>query len=120
MKQNILNNEVRLAMLNQIFMELLMAKQWFDSDAVHYYSEHMRKAESLIEFIEVNDCGSIGGFDRDNEHLIITDNPIFDRFLTVLRKYNHENEITSSCEFDVLLLARFYKQLSSLRETVKE
>ena len=79
----------RIAILRAAFFQLVCASQWmYSQDVLHSAAEHMHKAEVLIELLEAADCGSHGGFDRSNPLQGKSRFKLFDRFLTVLVKYN--------------------------------
>lgn len=60
--------------------------QWakcFDYERASHYSS---KAEGLIELLENEDCGSIGGYDDKNPNDRVCDNPLYNRFITLCKK----------------------------------
>jgi acyl-CoA-binding protein len=73
----------RLMILNHIKEHLASMKQWADSKNYDYAYQSQAKAESLIELLEVNDCGQMGGFDKNQPH---THN-LKDRYKWLLGKY---------------------------------
>lgn len=56
----------RADILERIKRELGMAEQWDRQQTTHkaHSLEHACKAEALIELLEVDDCGSTGGYDK--------------------------------------------------------
>ena len=62
---------MRHEMLKQIYGELLDMMAWqrkpFLVGHIEEVSCSAHKAEALIEFIETEDCGSVGGFDKGQE-----------------------------------------------------
>ena len=106
----------RSTVLNAIFANFQMATQW---PANVEGKDYIAKAESLIELLEVADCGSTGGFDDDNPRTSVTNHRLFDRFLTVLRKYpQDEKKIESRCGADVNTLTEYFGSLVNLRTVI--
>ena len=58
----------RLTVLNRIITDLACAESWkrssFKTDWANCVAEYYIKALSLIELLEVHDCGQMGGFDK--------------------------------------------------------
>jgi hypothetical protein len=100
----------RIVILNSIFSQLQSAAQWISSQP-NEYSNYLKKAEALIELLEIEDCGSTGGFDKNNKVKNVTSFKLFDRFLTVIRKHNKVEDIKSICEINVDDLSLFYKKI---------
>jgi hypothetical protein len=86
------NSIDRITILNAIFENFVCAFQW-GNDSLETRIKEFHKAECLIELLEVDDCGSIGGYDRDNPVKNFTRFTLFDRFLTVVNKYGSLNKI---------------------------
>ena len=107
----------RIDMLNQIFYNFQCSTQWITTDPERY-SHYINKSESLIEFLEVADCGSVGGFDLKNRMKDVTGLKIFDRFLTLVRKHNDMNNIKPVCQLTITDLVKFFRQVSSLRTDI--
>jgi hypothetical protein len=105
----------RIDILNRAFGHFQQVTQWPDSATGIKY---MSKADALIEVLEVIDCGSIGGFDKENPHKRVTGCNKFDRFLTVLAKYDDAKNITPICGADVKTLTTYFTQLMQLRDKV--
>jgi hypothetical protein len=91
--------------------------QWVCSP--EHYSKYAHKAEALIELLEVVDCGSVGGFDRNNQSVVCNNHccpknatgfRLFDRFLMVLNKYS--TNLTSVCGHNVEFFFKFFKKLA--------
>lgn len=102
----------RILVLNSIFGHFQMATQWPDEySGVRY----MEKAEGLIEVLEEVDCGSHGGYDRNNPNKRVTTCGLFDRFLTLLRKHDDEANIEPRCGANVETLTRYFTKLMALR-----
>lgn len=80
----------------------------------------LNKAESLIEFLEVKDCGSSGGHDEDSPVLNETMFLLYDRFLALVRKYDSQSAILSCCGFDLADIQKYFKSISQLRSSIKE
>lgn len=111
-----LQRKHRVLILNKIFSELQQITQWLPC-AIHSGSKYMHKAESLIELLEEMDCGSHGGFDRNNPIIRDSGFELYDRFTTLVRKYKNEKDIKKCCQFDLNNLKNYFKQLSTLRES---
>ena len=105
----------RIKVLNMIFPNFQQITQWIPSeiDIAHRY---MLKAKGLIEMLEVGDCGSIGGYDRDNNVIFDSGFRLYDRFLALVRKYGNEKDIKKQCYFDLENLKKYFIKLSKLRE----
>lgn len=103
----------RLTVLTAIFSNFQMATQWPDGGDKYFH-----EATSLIELLEVVDCGSTGGFDKSNPHQRITGCDSFDRFLTLLRKEGDAKNIEPSCGADVSTLVAYFAKLMALRSEI--
>ena len=105
----------RIKVLNMIFSNFQQITQWIPSeiDIAHRY---MLKAKGLIEMLEVGDCGSIGGYDRDNNVIFDSGFRLYGRFLALVRKYKNEKDIKRQCYFDLENLKKYFIKLSKLRE----
>ena len=103
----------RLVMLNRIFDMFQYATQWPENSTAYFY-----KAEALIEVLEIGDCGSTGGYDPQNRNRKLTGFDLFDRFLTVILKYDDSFNIKSSCNANLATLVQYYTQLRALRDNV--
>ncbi len=75
----------RNTILKAIKDELLSAKQW-SVNGLEFKLFHRYKAESLIELLEINDCGSTGGFDQNNPLRTDTQDLLYNRYLTLKYK----------------------------------
>ena len=78
----------------------------------------LNEAEALIELLEENDCGQHGGYDPDNKFMCITGFKLFDRFLTVIRKYNKISDVECICGFTIVTLGIYYRMKVQLRDAV--
>lgn len=106
-----MRNISRVFILNQIFSHFQMYTQQLSS-----YADYLIKAEALIVVLEVSDCGSSGGYDKDNHSVKTTGNKIFDRFLTLLNKHNDAQNIDPICGFDVDKLSNYFIDFRNLRQ----
>ncbi|GAF75981.1 unnamed protein product [marine sediment metagenome] len=106
----------RLKLLQEAFECFQQITQWIPW-AMHHATEYHHKAEVLINILEVQDCGSIGGFDRENPMKRITGYELYDRFLTVLAKHNNESDLKEACYFTPQTLGDYFKKARELRET---
>jgi len=60
----------RKTILIQIGEHLTSMNQWALYENYDYASKYANKAESLIELLEVYDCGSVGGYDEGQHELM--------------------------------------------------
>ena len=105
-----MNKELRKRLLQQIFGHFQMMTQ----DVPLINSKYLYKALALIEFLEVEDCGSVGGFDRDNPMEHITGFDEYDRFLTLLRK--EKIKLEKEIYFTPETLGDYFRKSIELRE----
>ena len=111
------NHELRLDMLNTIFEHFQQVTQSMASSPESEYKYYI-KAEALIEFLEINDCGSFGGYDLLCPMQNVTGCSLFDRFLTLIRKYEDENHIRPIFKFTLSKLTLYFKTIHNLREAI--
>jgi len=104
----------RIQILDRILSNFQMITQWLPSH-IENANEYMRKAEGLIEHLEVLDCGSIGGYDKENVVQNTTCFKLFDRFLALVRKYDSEEDLEQSCNWTLEKMITYYKTISELR-----
>ncbi len=111
--RNQINIEQRILLLNSIFRKFRLIKQWTPSDIV-IASKYAIQAESIIEILEIDDCGSVGGFDKENPIKTISGYRLYDRFLALVAKYNNENDVRGEV-FHISLekLGLYFKTLNS-------
>lgn len=107
---DVLNN------INEYFQQIV---QWLPNH-IDLSAKYMLKAEALIEYLEVKDCGSIGGYDENNKPLHKSTFKLYDRFLTLVNKYGNENDIETECGFNLDNLGLYFSRLSNLRDEVLE
>ncbi len=107
----------RIDLLQQTFNHFQYAAQWIATDPSNY-SGSLKKAESLVEFLEIQDCGSVGGFDKLNKVEKVTEHSLYNRFLTVIRKENTYDDLKDECGFTPLTLGEFYDSVSKLRTEI--
>jgi len=105
----------RLTILQEIFDNFQQMSQWTTSMPESYLKAHNR-AEQLIELLEVEDCGSIGGFDRENPLVNETRFTLYNRFLTLLNKKKSSSKLEPVCGFTPTLLGKYFKTILGLRE----
>lgn len=70
-------------LLKRIADHLVQVQQWAEIHSYDLANNYSLKSEALIELLEIADCGSIGGFDRDQPRAL----NIFDRFDWLCKKY---------------------------------
>jgi hypothetical protein len=105
----------RIVILTAIASHFQMASQFLAGNGSDYY-KYICKAEALIEILEIDDCGSVGGFDKMNPNKGIVKHLLFNRFLTLIAKYPElKGEIKLSCGYTLDTLTRFYDSISGLR-----
>jgi hypothetical protein len=103
----------RITILKVAFIELVMGTHWLgDHDTVLNAAEHLFKAEALIEILEVQDCGSTGGFDKTNPLRRDSRFKLMARFLTVLHKYNTVAVVNNKDYTVAMLNARFDRMVN--------
>jgi hypothetical protein len=107
----------RIIILNNIFGYFQQITQWLPNN-MENCAEYQIKAEALIEYLEVLDCGSTGGFDKKspvkwNESRFL----LYDRFLALVRLYSNEKDIEKVCHFDLETLKQYFIKLSELRQS---
>jgi hypothetical protein len=108
------SNMKRITILQAIFSHFQQMTQWITTSPGNY-SKYFNKAESLIELLEIHDCGSVGGFDKKSPvkwgesgmHL-------YDRFLALLRK--EETKLKKEVYFTPETLRQYWKHISNERE----
>lgn len=116
--RNQINNEQRVLLLNSIFSKFRLIRQWTPSDIV-IASKYAIQAESIIEILEIDDCGSVGGFDKESPVKIISGYRLYDRFLALVSKYNNENDVRGEV-FHISLedLGLYFKTLNALSNNI--
>lgn len=102
----------RKIILQEIFSNFQAMTQWLDEP--DNYAKYANKAEALIEILEVEDCGSVGGYDQENQNKLVSGYTLYDRFLTLIRKEN--TRLQKECYFTPKTMTSFFKQLINLRE----
>lgn len=105
----------RIDTLQRTFDCFQQITQWVPfnlSSAYKYASE----AEALIELLEVDDCGSVGGFDAKSPIENNYNYKLYNRFIAVLKRHNKFKDIKSICGFTVDSLGVYFLALSNLRE----
>lgn len=106
----------RIDILQQIFSRFQHALQWVTSNPETYVSS-LNKAESLIELLEISDCGSVGGFDKTNKNQKISGVKTYDRFMTLVRKENKYTDLKDECGFTVESLSELFKLINNARNS---
>lgn len=106
--------EQRIKILNDIFSDLQQITQWLPNN-IDTASMYMFKAESLIERLETDDCGSTGGFDPMSPVIRKSGFLLYDRFIALVKRYDNKNDIKKCCQFDLENLGDYFKKLSELR-----
>ena len=98
--------------LQRIFSHFQQMTQWVWTP--DNYAKYYNKAESLIETLEIEDCGSVGGFDKENPKRIISGFDLYDRFLTLIRK--EKTVLKKEIYFTVETMIEYWRQIRELRE----
>ena len=104
----------RKIILQKIFNHFQQMTQWIITSPKSY-AKYFNKAESLIELLEIKDCGSVGGFDKNNPvkwneskfHL-------YDRFLALIRKEN--TKLQKECYFTPETMRKYWLHIKEERE----
>lgn len=108
-----MNLQERKKILQDIFEYFQQITQWLPNN-IDIANENMIKAESLITLLEVEDCGSVGGFDPDSPVKYESGFSLYDRFLALVNK--HDTKIKKTCYFSIGDLKKYFKTISELRE----
>ena len=104
----------RNKILQEIFGHFQQMTQWI-TISPDSYSKYYNKALTLIELLEVEDCGSVGGFDKSNP--VKWDESGFrtyDRFLALVRKEN--TKLEDVCYFTPETMKKYWLKISNERE----
>ena len=104
----------RKTILQNIFKNFQMMTQDIISNP-NSYSKYYNEATALIELLEVEDCGSVGGFDSNNPLVYITKFTLFDRFLTLVKKEN--TKLEKECYFTIRTMIKYWSIIENLRES---
>jgi len=105
----------REKILQEIFECFQQITQWIPNSfdvSNSYYS----KAEVLIELLETEDCGHIGGYDHKNPVKEETSCHLYDRFLCLVRKHN--SVIKPCCGFTIKTLGKYFDLIHDARDKV--
>jgi hypothetical protein len=104
------DNKARLAILREIMSCWQQVAQWdkWGYDTKDNVVKNQHQAAVLIELLEVDDCGSVGGFDGGNKPGRETKNWVFNRFLAVLRKYHTESDMDKKDSWKVADYIEFF------------
>lgn len=105
---NTFNKEQRITILNKIFHNLLLVKQWNINHPQNSIEYHY-KALGLIELLEVDDCGSVGGYDKSNKLLKVSEHSPFNRFYTLVNKHNDFDNISTTNGIGIDELKDYFK-----------
>jgi len=105
----------RVETLQAIFGHFQQMTQWVIISPSGY-AKYYQKAEALIELLEIEDCGSVGGFDNKNKLVKETKFDLYDRFLTLLNKTKKRPKLEPICGFTPTILAEYFKALYKQRE----
>lgn len=111
-----MEHQNRIEILNRIFGHFQQVTQWMPNH-IDTASKYIFKAESLIEKLEIEDCGQIGGYDINNLPRNESGYVLYDRFLALVRKYNHESSIKPVCHFDLQTMKQYFQKLVKLHES---
>jgi len=103
----------RLTILNLIFENFTAVPSNLPHH-MHLADKYINRAELLIEELEVMDCGSIGGFDKEAAVIKTTGYKLYDRYLTLLYKYNKDEDIQPECGWTIKTLSKYFKFLTKL------
>lgn len=103
---------IRKRILQNIFEQFQYMTQ--DMDAPDGYAASYNRALALIELLEVEDCGSVGGFDRSNPLKVVSGFEEYDRFLTLIRK--EQTELEDEAYFTPDSMAKYWKKVFDFRE----
>lgn len=123
MKREKRKEPTRLDILQEIFECFQQVTQWMpaintDADFSDGVTKYLFKAEALVEILEVNDCGSIGGFDTEIHADHRGAMGLYERFLFLVEKYNKRIDIKSSCNLTPDMLQKFFIKSGELRDEI--
>lgn len=107
----------RVIILQSIFEDFQQVSQWLPHQ-LYKAVKYTAQAEGLIELMEIEDCGSVGGFDLDNKIKHISGYGLYDRFLALLEKYNDVAHIKQCCGFTPFSLGKYFKRVNAQRGEV--
>lgn len=117
----------RLTILLKILECFQSIIEWGNSlDQYEAQNKYSNKAESLIELLEVLDCGSIGGYDKATLKIANLNNsnrPFlnrFERFILVWIKYNTIKELKSLDDSGILYQIKSLTKNKSIIKLIKE
>ena len=114
MKKPIFNKTARLFILNRIFEQFQQILQWGIIYPINT-ANSLNEAESLIQLLEIDDCGSIGGFDNSNPVEVITPFHPYNRFLALLKKYDTKSRnVKSICGLSVAKATKAFKDFGDI------
>lgn len=114
-----MEHKARIKILQMIFESFQQMTQWVTTNP-NSYAEYHNQAKALIELLEIEDCGSIGGFDKDSPLPKICKYELYDRFLALINKHDDFDNIKPCCEFTPRDLIRYFNILDMTRETFNE
>jgi hypothetical protein len=103
----------RKIILQEIFSHFQKMTQWITLNP-SYYSKYYSKAQALIELLEVEDCGSIGGYDLKNPVKWESNFSLYDRFLALIRKKN--TKLDKECYFTPATMKQYWIKINQERE----
>ena len=113
--------ENRVKLLIEISEHFNQIKQWFPMFAFDKASEYNFKAESLIEFLEVEDCGSVGGYDNKNKLPKQCRCELYDRFLALVYKYDNITDVNKKVKqygYSIQSLCDFLNKIKKVGDFV--
>lgn len=94
----------RLVVLQEIFELFGQVRQYAELRDYKFANDYQNRAESLIELLEVFDCGSLGGFDDGQE-----EQDLFGRFIWLLNKYNSKKDLNQE-DGDFEEIEKYFKK----------
>ena len=103
-------------LLNEVFREFITIINWFPSGMESAYILYL-KIETIINIIEVNNCGQIGGnyYKHPLPKEIASGYKLYDRFLKIVINYKLEDDIKFQST-GIWDLRDWYKKYESLKK----
>lgn len=109
-----MEKQARIKILQMIFNSFQQMTQWVTC-APNSYAEYHNQAKALIELLEIEDCGSTGGFDMDSKLPNICKYSLYDRFIALLNKYEDNYNLKDECGFTPRTLCEYFNDVEAIR-----
>lgn len=113
-----MEHKARIKILQMIFNSFQQMTQWVTTSPSSY-AEYHNQAKALIELLEVEDCGSVGGFDGDSLPPKECKYHLYDRFLALLSKHEDNYNVKPECGFTPRTLGGYFNKLNDSRDIIR-